>query len=150
MAQISSISNGEALSSVRTKLNSVITEINLLDPTDWTDYSATSTIVGWSSYTTKLIYYRIIGKQVFVNFQLAGTSNSTSVTFTLPNNNNATFTSNSLNTLITDNGTNSNTSGRLNTTASSNVITLAKDRTGTVFTSTGTKSVSGQFFYFID
>lgn len=87
MAAISSISNGESLSSVRTKLNSVITEINLLDPTDWVDYSATSTIVGWSSYITKKIYYRIIGKQLFVRWYLEGTSNSTSTSFTLPFNN---------------------------------------------------------------
>lgn len=86
MAAISSISNGEAMSSVRTKLNSVITEINILDPTDWIDYSATSTIVGWSSFTSgwKNIKYRIVGKQMFVLFAFDGTSNSTSVSFTLP------------------------------------------------------------------
>ena len=84
MAAIASISNGEAMSSVRTKLNSVITEINLLDPTDWVDYSATSTIVGWSSFTTKSLRYRIIGKQLFFQALINGTSNSTSVTFTLP------------------------------------------------------------------
>jgi len=86
MAAISSISNGEALSSVRTKLNNVITEINLLDPTDWVDYSATSTIVGWSSFTTKIIKYRVLGKQVFVYCVINGTSNSTTTSFTLPNN----------------------------------------------------------------
>lgn len=83
MAQITSISNGEALSSVRTKLNDVITNVNLLDPTGWTDYSSTSTIVGWSSLGTRFIKYRVIGKQVFYIVNLSGTSNSTSVTFTL-------------------------------------------------------------------
>lgn len=83
MAAISSISNGEAMSSVRTKLNDVITNVNLLDPTDWVDYSATSTIVGWSSFTTKVIKYRVIGKQVFYIVNLSGTSNSTSTSFTL-------------------------------------------------------------------
>lgn len=86
MAQISSISNGEAMSSVRTKLNDVITNVNLLDPTDWVDYSATSTIVGWSSRTITIIKYRILGKQMFVQVRIDGTSNSTSLTFTLPNN----------------------------------------------------------------
>jgi hypothetical protein len=84
MAAISQISDGEILSSVRTKLNSVITEINLLDPTDWVDYSATSTIVGWSSFTAKKIRYRVVGKLVFVTAQLTGTSNSTTTSFTLP------------------------------------------------------------------
>lgn len=85
MAAISAINNGEAMSSVRSKLNNVITEVNLLDPTDWIDYSATSTIVGWSVLNVKIIRYRVIGKQLFFQVLLSGTSNSASVTFTLPN-----------------------------------------------------------------
>lgn len=50
----------------------------------WTDYSATSTITGWSSFTTKLIFYKKVGKLVYVEFNLAGTSDSTSTSFTLP------------------------------------------------------------------
>lgn len=50
----------------------------------WTDYSSSSTIVGWSSFTTKLIYYKVIGKTVFIYYDLRGTSNSTSLSFTLP------------------------------------------------------------------
>jgi hypothetical protein len=85
MAQISSITNGEAMSSVRTKLNDVITNVNLLDPTGWVDYSSTSTVVGWSSTTSKIIRYRIIGKQLFFQAYIIGTSNSLNTTFTLPN-----------------------------------------------------------------
>lgn len=85
MAAISIINNGEAMSSVRSKLNNVITEVNLLDPTDWVDYTNVATIVGWSaSGFTKSLKYRIVGKQVFILYYLAGTSNSTSTTFTLP------------------------------------------------------------------
>jgi len=50
----------------------------------WTDYSATSTVVGWSSFVEKKIYYKKIGKIVFVTCNLSGTSDSTSVSFTLP------------------------------------------------------------------
>lgn len=150
MAQITSISNGEALSSVRTKLNDVITNVNLLDPTDWVDYSATSTIVGWSSFTTKQISYRIIGKQVFVLFNFGGISNSTTASFSLPNNNNSTFVSQSLSVPITDNGVLSNVPGRIIIGLSTNNVVINKDRTGNAFTSSGTKSVAGQFFYFID
>lgn len=50
----------------------------------WTDYSGSSTIVGWSSYTLKRILYKDIGKTRFVTFVLYGTSNSTAVSFTLP------------------------------------------------------------------
>jgi len=56
----------------------------LTTETVWADYSATSTVVGWSSFTTKAIYTKKIGKTVFVIFNLQGTSNSTAVTFTLP------------------------------------------------------------------
>lgn len=50
----------------------------------WIDYSSTSTVVGWSSFTTKVIKYLIINKIMFVNFELNGTSNSGTTSFTLP------------------------------------------------------------------
>jgi len=144
MAQISSISNGEAMSTVRTKLNNVITEINLLDPTDWVDYSAISTIVGWSSFTTKVLKYRIIGKQIFVIFEFNGTSNSATTTFTLP-----TTTINQVNTNIysVDNGT-----GNLGMVSlSSSTVTGYKWTSLTAvssgWTASGTKRLLGQFFY---
>lgn len=51
---------------------------------EWTDYSATSTITGWSSYTEKQLNYKKVGKLVLVQFSIYGTSNSTSTSFTLP------------------------------------------------------------------
>ena len=52
----------------------------------WTDYTASSTIVGWTSFVSgkKWILYKKLGKLVFVQFYIEGTSNSTSTTFTLP------------------------------------------------------------------
>lgn len=142
MAAISSISNGEALSSVRTKLNSVITEINLLDPTDWIDYSSTSTVVGWSSFTTKIIRYRVIGKQVFVSVVLEGTSNSTSSTFTLP------FQSKNIGSLnmaySTNNGV--NVIGTFDASANSSTCVLYQNLL-TSWTASGSKRIYGQFFY---
>lgn len=140
MAQISSISNGEALSSVRTKLNDVITNVNLLDPTGWVDYSATSTIVGWSSFTTKIIRYRIIGKQLFFSARLDGTSNSTSLTFTLPNNNiNVTQT---FFVYAANNGINVNSQAYV--TAASNVVNALNGYT--TWTASGTKTAILQGF----
>lgn len=142
MAAISSISNGEALSSVRTKLNSVITEINLLDPTDWVDYSATSTIVGWSSFTTKQIRYRIIGKQMFVVYKIFGTSNSTATTFTLPNNciNIGAFNAN----YGVDNGAIKNFTYSEAIVGSNNIFFW---QTGSyTWTASGVKQIIGQFF----
>lgn len=141
MAAISSISNGEAMSSVRTKLNSVITEINLLDPTDWVDYSATSTIVGWSSFTTKVLKYRVIGKQIFFIVEFDGTSNSTSATFTMP--------SNTINSILTygwskNNGV-ANPQSLIYTAANSNIITCYNGNSST-WTASGSKGFQCQFF----
>lgn len=141
MAAIASITNGEAMSSVRTKLNSVITEINILDPVDWIDYSATSTIVGWSSFTTKIIRYRVIGKQIFVMFNFNGVSNSTTTTFTLPNS----ASNSAVNYIfITNNGVAPVNPGRL--VVSGNTATMSIDNTGNTFTASGTKITFGQIF----
>lgn len=142
MAQILNINNGEAMSSVRTKLNDVITNVNLLDPTGWVDYSATSTIVGWSSFTTKTIRYRIIGKQLFVQFNISGTSNSTSASFTLPNN--ATGLNISVFAYAINNGTfvSSVTYGSI----ASGSNTLSMFPNNSTWTASGTKTTSGQFF----
>jgi len=52
--------------------------------TGWTDYSGTSTIVGWAASPTAVIDYKKIGKLVFCKFDITGTSNSTAASFTLP------------------------------------------------------------------
>lgn len=130
------------MSSVRTKLNSVITNVNLLDPTDWVDYSATSTIVGWSSFTSKIIKYRVIGKQLFCIFYLDGTSNSVNTTFTLPNNS---LTYNELAGRYANNG--AVTAGYARITNASNVITFLSSISSTTWTASGTKIIGGQFFY---
>lgn len=142
MAAISIINNGEAMSSVRSKLNNVITEVNLLDPTDWIDYSETSTIEGWSSFTTKTIRYRIIGKQMFFEVFLLGTSNSTSATFTLPNNN-ININNNYIPKII-NNGVVG--IGLSDISANSNSFTTYSSSLGNIFTNSGTKLVSFQGF----
>lgn len=48
------------------------------------DYSALSTIVGWVSYTVKVIEYVKIGKLVTVWFTISGVSDATGASFTLP------------------------------------------------------------------
>ena len=52
--------------------------------TPWIDFSEQSTIVGWSSFTNKSIRYKQIGNIVYVSVRLQGTSNATSLSFTLP------------------------------------------------------------------
>lgn len=111
---------------------------------DWIDYSATSTIVGWSSFTTKIIKYRIIGKQLFCIYNFNGTSNSTSVTFTLPNS----VVNSNLRAfgLSVDNAIAIGTS-LISQNAGSNVINVYKDSIATSWTSSGSKLAYGQFFY---
>jgi len=142
MAAISIINNGEAMSSVRSKLNNVITEVNLLDPTDWIDYSSTSTIVGWSSFTTKVIRYRVIGKQVFFSVVLEGTSNSISSSFTLP------FQSKNIGSLNMGYSTNNgvNVIGAFDASMNSSICVLYQNLTS-VWTASGSKRIYGQFFY---
>lgn len=50
----------------------------------WTPYQDDSIIVGWTSWTTKQINYKKIGRIVFVQFELDGVSNSVNTTFTIP------------------------------------------------------------------
>ncbi len=50
----------------------------------WTPYHDTSTIVGWDSYVSKEIYYKALGKLVFVEFSIDGNSDNIATTFTLP------------------------------------------------------------------
>jgi hypothetical protein len=108
----------------------------------WTDYSSISTVVGWSSFTTKRIWYYILESITFVFFTLEGTSNSDATTFTVP------YMSNSNNifscTKVADD--NPNLEGAYGSmTSGSNVVTL--NGYGADWTSSGTKRVSGQFFY---
>ena len=54
-----------------------------LSPT-FIDYSATSTVVGWTTFTQKTIRYSVIGKLLIVEYFISGTSNATTTSFTLP------------------------------------------------------------------
>lgn len=49
----------------------------------WIDYSASSTIVGWSVFIDTVIKYIEIGNIVFYKVQITGTSNSATTTITL-------------------------------------------------------------------
>jgi hypothetical protein len=115
----------------------------------WADYGATSTIVGWGSFATKQIYYRKpVDKLVFVKFYLDGTSDSTSLHFTLP------YTCNAdIPTYFICAGRDNNAwqtlpaFGLIN--ANSATCSVYKTITATGWTASQTKSIVGQFFYWI-
>jgi hypothetical protein len=115
----------------------------------WTDYSATSTVTGWSSTTVKKIYYTVVNNIVFVYFDIVGTSNQTYARFTVPYN--------AANTIdiqrfcyaySLNNGDPLPTNGAVNigTISKSTAIVDCLFGQGT-WTNSGDKIVCGQFYY---
>jgi hypothetical protein len=115
--------------------------------TAWTDYSSSSTIAGWASYTTKDLYYIRIGKRVFVEFYIEGPFNGAAVTFTLPYASKASGTVSAHRTLCRtiDNGTAG--VGLLSLPFNSGTVTIYKDVAGSAWTAAGTRGIYGQFSY---
>lgn len=109
----------------------------------WQDYSASSTIVGWTSYTTKQIYYKKVGNLVFVFFYVAGTSDSTSTTFSLPHASisptSATFVR------VQDSGT--WLPAGLGWLPAGSTFYAYTTSGGASWTASGTKTIVGQFWY---
>ena len=111
----------------------------------WADYSTQSTVVGWTSFTTKQIYTKKINKTVFVAFDIRGTSNATTATFTLP------YTS-AMSILracafTTDNNINTTTGGLIDLATGASLVNLFKDMAGAAWTALGSKFAVGQFWY---
>jgi hypothetical protein len=125
----------------------VAQELATLAPveTAWTDYSATSTIVGWGSYTTKQVYYKKVGKVVFVAFNIEGTSNNAATTFTLPTNS-ASIVSIIAPIVVLDNNIRK-ALAYLSLAHGAATVTLSIDTDGTAWTASGNKAVYGLFWY---
>lgn len=116
--------------------------------TAWTDYGGTSTIVGWSGTPTAYIWYKKIGNLVYVNFSIAGTSNATNISFTLPY-----IAVNSANAFIRvacsgrDNGSFLATPAQFYLDPNSATAGANKDFSGAAWTASGIKEIRGQFWY---
>jgi hypothetical protein len=110
----------------------------------------TTTVTGFSSLTRQVIDYTLEGKRCVCSFDISGTSNATGFTFTLP------FIADpsvqiGLFTAIDrgfDNGSGVNAFIR-SRAASSNICDVFKDASGTAWTASGSKGISGTFVYFI-
>lgn len=114
------------------------------------DYSSSSTVIGWSSFTTKKIYTTKIGSMVFVFFNIAGTSNATTVSFTLPYAINADLVASGIGGLLLytyNAGAYVSTPGHFvannATTITANKAYIGADG----WANSGTKQVVGQFSY---
>ena len=116
--------------------------------TPWIDFSEQSTIVGWSSYTTKIIRYKVVGKMVFIDYFIQGTSNSTNTSFTVPIQSSPTQGYSATVITVTNNGTTGFGKSALN--ASTTIVNFANGITAAFagsWTASGTKLIIGQFFY---
>ena len=128
------------------QLAAAIKSLDMVTSVPWTDYSGISTIVGWTS-STDAIFYKKIGKLVFVQFYITGTSDDTVATFTLP------FTQQSdvrlhIPIRVEDNGTDA---VGLATIAGGASICICYDTIGlSAWTDSGTKTILGQFWYQVD
>lgn len=108
----------------------------------WVDYSSTSTITGFNTYTTKLIQYLIIGKTMVVQFVIAGNGTNGAHTFTLPYSGSTWgqqfFTIQSLNNNTTQ------AIGVASIPASSNVLTISNTASTTAtWTNNTTQAIRG-------
>jgi hypothetical protein len=120
---------------------------DLPNQTPWIDFSEQSTIVGWSVYTTKRIRYKVVGNIVYIMYDIQGTSNSTSTSFTLP-----IISKNASIIFMTygvDNGSTQIALG--GSSGSINNITFQRYSSFTginaSWTAGGSKQIIGQFFY---
>lgn len=115
----------------------------------WVDYSATSTITGWSSFTFKVLSYRKTGNLMEVAFYIGGASNSTAISFTMPTNSSAIspvayggVCANSQ-----DNGTFLTTPSLIIMGQGGNTITCYTNMFNGGWTASGDKAVTGFFIY---
>ena len=121
-----------------------------VDKTSWINYSATSTIVGWSSTTIKDIRYLIQGNIMHVRGLISGTSNSTTTSFTLPQNYTDVSSYGNLNVPLTDNGTTQNEPGLTRILAGTNNMLFFKNGNLLNFTGSGTKQINFSFAFKIN
>ena len=138
---VSNYVTGWSLNKVRDSLATLIAKKQ--DTAAWVDYSATSTITGWSAYTTKLIQYRIVGKVMQVMVQFEGTGTGTTVSFTLPNSASAWGTQYFI--LHTRNNTTQSASVATVPANSSTVTVSNSASTTTSWTNAVGRDVQGQF-----
>ena len=136
-------------SAIQTQLDGKLTSAT------WVDYSATSTIIGFASFTTKIIRYSVVGKTVNVIIFITGVSNSATTSITLNNNVSTNYTLSSyVGGLFASTVAAVNSHGFVVIPSTSNVFTLGFWNNATsqslTWTASGTKSIRGFFSYEID
>lgn len=116
---------------------------------NWVDYSSTTTVVGWSSTTVKIVRYQLMHRKMLVQFDIQGTSNSTTASFTLPFSLGAAgVTTLGVFHCIDLGGAQIGAATISGSTVSFSRYVAVDD--GGSFTASGTKGVRGQFFIELD
>jgi hypothetical protein len=161
------LSNGTIANAddVMSNLNTIVTDYNggitnanisgsaaigltkLANSVDWTNYASSSTIVGWSSFSYKNIYYKKIEKTVFVMVCLDGTSNDTVATFTLPYSMDSGGSLYMYTTNYAINAGGTAAAGSMIIYAGENLVHCYPTVQPTVWSNINEKIVAGQFFY---
>tara|TARA_Y100000296_G_scaffold82959_1_gene112937 strand:- start:1798 stop:3081 length:1284 start_codon:yes stop_codon:yes gene_type:complete len=117
----------------------------------WQDYGSTSTVTGWALLPlppVKAIWYKKIGKLVYVSFLITGTSNGMVATFTLPfTSSNSTNYSPTFAVQFVDNSVQSTISGMGNLPSNSATVSIFTNWANAGWTPFNTKTVTGQFVY---
>ena len=113
---------------------------------EWTDYSSTSTITGWASYTTKNIHYKKVGKLVFVEFQLIGTGHAsiTTASFTLPY---TSVSTNASSVVVRANNGSGYVAGLAGISGSTSQVNMYPTPAGGSWATGAAKGLEGQFWY---
>lgn len=131
------------------------TAINLINypiyETRWlSPIVSTSTLTGWSALTSSVFRYKVTYGAVFLQWDLAGTSNSTTTNATLPFTNSLATSIYGYWALSIDNGTVAPNGGRaVINLAAPTLITFANDGAGAAYGNVGTKANRGVGNYLI-
>jgi len=131
----------DGVTTVAPSQNAVFDALALkVDKTSWIDISATSTIVGFSDFTTKQIWYkRIDTNLILVKANLAGTSNSGLLTFTIPFVSANNVTNNISSAYVVNNGIYTLPIAVATCNPNTSVVNVFRDGVGTPFSISGTK-----------
>ena len=130
----------------------IITDADLSSSSElntvWTDHTSSSTITGWSSFTTnrKWIFVKVIGHTLHCAYHLEGTANATSRSFTLPNtlDHFAVVDYSNWNAYCYNNGSTDTTPGLCRVSAGTNTVNVYRGLGGS-WTGSGGSIIAGSF-----
>ena len=127
-------------------IRSVADQVGGGDMIGWIDLSESASIVGWGSFTTKLLAARQINiDSILISYFLSGESDSTEISFILSKE--ATVSNYAVAGLTRDNNNLLASPAQLVLLQDSNIVNVYRDVTGAAWTASGTKEIAGQFIY---